>query len=152
MLTALREGSEGFMLAWKKISRAVNLNLIAVINQIDFSWPQRINLDVVVDCHWSMTPFVIILRIFRNIVESWLLDYSFFADIAPEIRASKVETSFGQSGSCKRKPFSSKTIWSRSTLPAHCLKSRLFWKTQYSVDSFSLIFPLFEDDSGKRKG
>ena len=56
------------------------------------------------------TPFVIILRIFRNIVESWLLDYSFFADIAPEIRASKVETSFGQSGPCKRKHFSSKTI------------------------------------------
>ena len=29
-------------------------------------------------------------------MESWLLDYSFFADIAPEIRASKRETSFGQ--------------------------------------------------------
>ena len=119
----------------------MNLNLVAVINQINFSWPQRINLDVVVDCHWSMTPFVIILRIFRNIVESWLLDYSFFADIAPEIRASKRETSFGQSGSCKRKPFSSKTIW--STLPAHCSISCWFWKTQcwlFFLDCWSLHY------------
>ena len=117
MLTALREGSEGFMLARKKDLKSCEPqscccdkpNKFQLTSKNEFGRSRR-------------TPFVIILRIFRNIVESWLLDYSFFADIAPEIRASKVETSFGQSGPCKRKHFSSKTIW--STLPAHCLKSR----------------------------
>ena len=37
MLTALREGSEGFMLAWKEFSRAVNLEFSCCDNYLDFS-------------------------------------------------------------------------------------------------------------------